>query len=116
MSAHGVQPSFRAFRNLSKLWERLMPAFAEHALFRTKGELGRVQAQQHGTFRTNCIDCLDRTNVVQAFVARKALESFLRSLLLLSPEQEMAAQFPEVRRPPTCSGLIQASNSRVHCH
>lgn len=26
---------------------------------------GRIMAQQKGVFRVNCIDCLDRTNVVQ---------------------------------------------------
>ena len=30
-------------------------------------------ALQEGVFRTNCIDCLDRTNVVQGLLARKSL-------------------------------------------
>jgi hypothetical protein len=32
--------------------------------------------QQEGVFRTNCLDCLDRTNVVQGFISQMALESF----------------------------------------
>ena len=28
---------------------------------------------QKGVFRTNCIDCLDRTNVVQSMLAKKSL-------------------------------------------
>ena len=34
--------------------------------------------QQQGTFRTNCLDCLDRTNLIQTIVSQIALESFLR--------------------------------------
>lgn len=34
-----------------------------------------VVCVQQGVFRTNCIDCLDRTNVVQSMLARKCLEA-----------------------------------------
>ncbi|TKX25203.1 inositol-1,4,5-trisphosphate 5-phosphatase-like protein [Elsinoe australis] len=34
--------------------------------------------QQEGTFRTNCLDCLDRTNVVQTIISQMALEEFIR--------------------------------------
>jgi len=33
---------------------------------------GRVASQQTGVFRTNCMDNLDRTNVVQSLFARRA--------------------------------------------
>lgn len=36
--------------------------------------------QQEGVFRTNCLDCLDRTNVVQGILSRTAIESFLDHL------------------------------------
>ena len=36
-----------------------------------------VILQQEGVFRTNCLDCLDRTNLVQTLISRMALESFL---------------------------------------
>lgn len=39
---------------------------------------GAVQVQQEGTFRSNCMDCLDRTNVVQSLLARQSLQSQLR--------------------------------------
>lgn len=35
-------------------------------------------SQQLGTVRTNCIDCLDRTNVVQSLLARRVLQAQLR--------------------------------------
>jgi hypothetical protein len=34
--------------------------------------------QQEGVFRTNCLDCLDRTNLVQTIISRMAIEIFLR--------------------------------------
>ena len=34
---------------------------------------GAVVSVQQGVFRTNCIDCLDRTNVVQSMLARQSL-------------------------------------------
>lgn len=33
--------------------------------------------QQEGVFRTNCLDCLDRTNLVQTIISRMALDIFL---------------------------------------
>ncbi len=33
--------------------------------------------QQQGVFRTNCLDCLDRTNLIQTIISQTALESFL---------------------------------------
>ncbi|KIK93453.1 hypothetical protein PAXRUDRAFT_145071 [Paxillus rubicundulus Ve08.2h10] len=33
--------------------------------------------EQRGVFRTNCLDCLDRTNFVQDILSRKALEQYL---------------------------------------
>ncbi|KAL8707900.1 MAG: hypothetical protein Q9220_007120 [cf. Caloplaca sp. 1 TL-2023] len=36
-----------------------------------------VILQQEGAFRTNCLDCLDRTNLIQTIISQMALESFL---------------------------------------
>ena len=36
-----------------------------------------VVMQQEGVFRTNCLDCLDRTNLIQTIISQMALESFL---------------------------------------
>jgi hypothetical protein len=33
--------------------------------------------QQEGVFRTNCLDCLDRTNLIQTIVSKLAMEAFL---------------------------------------
>jgi len=36
-----------------------------------------VVLQQEGVFRTNCLDCLDRTNLIQTIISRMAIETFL---------------------------------------
>jgi hypothetical protein len=38
-----------------------------------------VVLQQDGIFRTNCLDCLDRTNLIQTIVSQMAIEAFLGS-------------------------------------
>ncbi|ESO96884.1 hypothetical protein LOTGIDRAFT_187933 [Lottia gigantea] len=44
---------------------------------------GKVISQQNGVFRTNCMDCLDRTNVVQSMIARETLQEQLQRLGIL---------------------------------
>lgn len=43
------------------------------------GQIGRmvVLLQQEGVFRTNCLDCLDRTNLIQTLISQMAVEAFL---------------------------------------
>jgi hypothetical protein len=36
-----------------------------------------VVLQQEGIFRVNCLDCLDRTNLVQSMISQMAMEGFL---------------------------------------
>jgi len=46
---------------------------------------GGLLATQSGVVRTNCVDCLDRTNVAQALFARRLLTAQLRALKVLPP-------------------------------
>jgi hypothetical protein len=39
---------------------------------------GTLVSLQDGVFRTNCIDCLDRTNVVQSMLARRSLTQIMQ--------------------------------------
>ncbi|XP_051170756.1 phosphatidylinositol-3-phosphatase SAC1 [Leptopilina boulardi] len=43
---------------------------------------------QDGVFRTNCIDCLDRTNVVQSMLAKRVLSDALCKLKVLRSVEE----------------------------
>ncbi|TPX40480.1 hypothetical protein SeMB42_g05977 [Synchytrium endobioticum] len=50
-------------------------------------EQGRLIRPQTGVVRTNCMDCLDRTNVVQSVLARRSLTQQLRELGILSAKE-----------------------------
>lgn len=48
---------------------------------------GEILLEQIGVVRANCIDCLDRTNVTQSYLARKSLNSQLQRMEVLSPNE-----------------------------
>ncbi|XP_063701715.1 phosphatidylinositol-3-phosphatase SAC1 [Culicoides brevitarsis] len=52
-----------------------------------------VLSSQTGVFRTNCIDCLDRTNVVQSMLARRSLQNTLTKLGILVMGQRIENTF-----------------------
>uniref|UniRef100_UPI00398E56D7 synaptojanin-1 isoform X3 n=1 Tax=Pristiophorus japonicus TaxID=55135 RepID=UPI00398E56D7 len=56
-----------------------------------------VQRCQTGTIRTNCLDCLDRTNSVQAFFGLEMIYKQL-DILGLAEKQQMVTRFQEVFR------------------
>ncbi|TKS81552.1 Phosphatidylinositide phosphatase SAC1-A [Collichthys lucidus] len=49
---------------------------------------GKVLLNQEGTFRSNCMDCLDRTNVIQNLLARRSLQCQLRRMGVLDIGQQ----------------------------
>ncbi|XP_037322739.2 synaptojanin-1 isoform X14 [Pungitius pungitius] len=68
----------------------------ECGFFYYTGETGIVRTQG-GTLRTNCLDCLDRTNSVQAFFALEMLPKQLEEMGLTEKPQ-LVARFQEVFR------------------
>lgn len=44
---------------------------------------GNVVTNQEGVFRSNCMDCLDRTNVIQSLLARRSLQAQLQVVFSL---------------------------------
>lgn len=68
---------------LSILIDRLAHEQDEFSVFHLKKE-GILVSSQDGGFRTNCIDSLDRTNVVQSMLARRSLTHVLIKLGILS--------------------------------
>lgn len=50
---------------------------------------GTVVSTQDGIFRTNCIDCLDRTNVVQSLLAKRVLQIQLIKLSIISENESI---------------------------
>lgn len=75
---------------LSILYRQIQAFLLKHRylLLNEKGE--KVQ-EQSGIVRTNCIDCLDRTNVNQSMIARKILEFQLQRLGVLSDGETINA-------------------------
>ncbi|KAG8763421.1 hypothetical protein FRC11_004032 [Ceratobasidium sp. 423] len=71
------------YENISKLVDQLERTFEAQGFFWVRD--GQVMARQHGVFRTNCIDCLDRTNVVQSAFARYVMNRQLQALALIKP-------------------------------
>lgn len=57
---------------LSILTDRLAHEQDEFGYFLLTRD-GTLVSLQDGIFRTNCVDCLDRTNVVQSMLARRSL-------------------------------------------
>ncbi|XP_019735514.1 phosphatidylinositol-3-phosphatase SAC1-B isoform X1 [Hippocampus comes] len=53
---------------------------------------GTVLLNQEGTFRSNCMDCLDRTNVIQSLLARRSLQAQLRKIGVLYMNQHIEDQ------------------------
>lgn len=70
----------------------------------------RVVRSQAGVVRTNCIDCLDRTNQLQTALARRALERALRLVGLLAPAQP-AVGAPGVAAAEPALGALPALES-----
>ncbi|KAF8213463.1 SacI homology domain-containing protein, partial [Mycena galopus ATCC 62051] len=66
-------------------------AHAATSYFHTSSNQPESVQLQRGTVRTNCMDNLDRTNVVQAALARWTLNQQLRSLGILSNEDSIDA-------------------------
>lgn len=46
--------------------------------------------EQKGVVRVNCIDCLDRTNVTQSYLAQKSLDSQLWRMEALAPSESIS--------------------------
>ncbi|XP_023337807.1 phosphatidylinositide phosphatase SAC1 [Eurytemora carolleeae] len=66
---------------LSILMDRLAQYEEQFQYFHSRN--GTPLLRQTGVFRTNCIDCLDRTNVVQSMLARRNLQAILVRLGVL---------------------------------
>lgn len=73
---------------LEILIDRLAHEQDEFGLFHLRRD-GALLSSQDGTFRTNCIDCLDRTNVVQSMLAKRSLKHILTKLNILLPGQSI---------------------------
>jgi hypothetical protein len=88
------------WHNLSKLIDHIDGTFREQGFF-YRGMDGRIIQTQTGVVRTNCMDNLDRTNVVQSLLGRRSLLIQLNKTAALkdvleSPYREFELTFKDV--------------------
>lgn len=74
------------FERLSILYEQIED-FLEKNGYLLLNEKGENMKEQLGVVRTNCIDCLDRTNVTQSMIGRSMLEVQLRRIGIFGAEE-----------------------------
>lgn len=78
------------FERLSILYEQIADFLDRNGYF-LLNEKAEKMKEQLGVVRTNCIDCLDRTNVTQSMIGRKMLESQLRRLGVFGAEETISS-------------------------
>jgi hypothetical protein len=89
----------RAQLLLDELHQPLQAQQYFHGVYNLSDRLARVEIRntQRSVVRTNCMDCLDRTNVVQSMLGRFAINRQLQDLHLLSSnetaQQDTAFEF-----------------------
>lgn len=69
--------------NIQLLYDQISNDFENQGYFLVNSE-GIVLLEQKGVIRSNCIDCLDRTNVTQSYLGQKSLTSQLQRLGILT--------------------------------
>ncbi|KAF8095870.1 hypothetical protein N665_0321s0044 [Sinapis alba] len=70
------------FDNLGVLYEQIGDEFEKQGYFLVDAE-GNILEEQKGVIRSNCIDCLDRTNVTQNYMAQNSLNLQLQRMGVL---------------------------------
>ncbi|KAF9665218.1 hypothetical protein SADUNF_Sadunf16G0099700 [Salix dunnii] len=71
------------FDNLQILYDQISDDFQKQGYILIDAE-GNILEEQKGIIRSNCIDCLDRTNVTQCLLGQKSLTMQLQRIGVLS--------------------------------
>ncbi|KAJ2316677.1 Inositol-1,4,5-trisphosphate 5-phosphatase 1, partial [Coemansia sp. RSA 2681] len=78
------------FDRVSSLIRQIAPLLSSYQYYLADNESDVVLSLQRGIQRTNCLDCLDRTNVVQSVISRAVLSEFMRQNAIV-PTSAMSA-------------------------
>ena len=70
------------YTNIDKLINKVKPLIEIFNCFSQNLHTREIYSYQKGTIRTNCLDCLDRTNIIQMRICWIILEIFFRKLNL----------------------------------
>ncbi|VDN03985.1 unnamed protein product [Thelazia callipaeda] len=81
--------------HLDMLKTQLRPELTEFGFFASFINSPERMQRQKGFFRTNCMDCLDRTNVTQSMLAKESLKDQLSFIRIIGNGCEVDS-FPEL--------------------
>ncbi|AMD19697.1 HCL454Wp [Eremothecium sinecaudum] len=73
----------QGFSAASRIRPMIEKSLLENGYFSYDVKEGKPISKQRGVFRVNCLDCLDRTNLVQQFLSRYAFLLFLQDFQLV---------------------------------
>jgi hypothetical protein len=93
-----------SYDNVHELITKLAPELTKVSFFH-RNQQGAVVSNQTGIVRTNCLDCLDRTNLVQSFFGRFALSAMLKPFGINMQDKENAILERVFREGSKISGL-----------
>lgn len=86
------ETSNEGFAAASKIEPLVKQSLLDSGYFSYDVREGKTLSEQNGVFRTNCLDCLDRTNLVQQFISRYAFKLFLEDFHLLPNTNGLAVE------------------------
>ncbi|KAG8481666.1 hypothetical protein CXB51_026574 [Gossypium anomalum] len=92
------------FERLSFLYDKIADFPVKNGYFLLNEESEKMQ--QLGVVRTNCIDCLDRTDITQSMIATKNLELQLRRIGVFAAEETISSH-PKLDR---CFRILWANH------
>ncbi|CCH41078.1 hypothetical protein BN7_615 [Wickerhamomyces ciferrii] len=83
------ETSNQGYSSSTKILRLIKESLYEFGYFSYDVVNKKILSEQNGTFRTNCLDCLDRTNLIQQYISNFALSVFLKDHdFQVSPESE----------------------------
>lgn len=65
------------YDNVAVLMKNIRRILDDYSFFLMDSDDNQIICKQKGVFRTNCMDCLDRTNLVQNEISKRALLDYL---------------------------------------
>lgn len=72
------ETSDKGFSSATNIYNLIKESLYEFGYYSYDLEAGKQLSEQRGVFRTNCLDCLDRTNLIQQFISNFAVTIFLK--------------------------------------
>lgn len=81
------------FAAASKIRKYVERSILENGYFSYDVKQKKQLSEQRGVFRVNCLDCLDRTNLIQQFISRYTFILFLEDFQLIKPKTNMIEEY-----------------------